>query len=75
MSVHSIDKKGVLTCEKRNHTGDSIWCGGPADSAGMPDILDPFGAGGSKHRRRIGLGFTALTRLSECRNSMRNHYT
>src|ERR1700740_2810575 len=29
--VHSVDKEGVLTCEKRNHTRDFIWCGTPAD--------------------------------------------
>jgi hypothetical protein len=28
---HSVDKDGVLTCEKCNHTRDFIGCGGPAD--------------------------------------------
>ena len=29
--VHTIDKEGVLTCEKRNDACDFIRCGGPAD--------------------------------------------
>jgi hypothetical protein len=29
--VDSIDKESVLTCEKRNHTRDFIWCGTPVE--------------------------------------------
>src|ERR1700722_16241064 len=28
---HSIDKNGVLTCEKRDHTRDLLWGGGSAN--------------------------------------------
>jgi hypothetical protein len=29
--VHSVDKEGVLTCEKCNYTRDFLWCSGPTD--------------------------------------------